>query len=176
MKIVQAFLFLVMILIAPGCNAEITGTVVDAETGAPIEGAVVLVEWIITKGLPGMTYHETYKVIETITDKEGMVAISGVFNPLVDPPDVTVYKRGYVAWNNKFIFPDYKKRTDFIFKNGYVFRLEHFRPEYSYNAHLEFIGGAIHSGMALGNKNLMKSAIEWEGNKAFEERQRIKMK
>jgi hypothetical protein len=176
MKIVQAFLFLVMILIAPGCNAEITGTVVDAETGAPIERAVVLVEWIITKGLPGMTYHETYKVIETITDKEGMVAISGVFNPLVDPPDVTIYKKGYVAWNSAFIFPDYKKRTDFKWQHDYIFKLEKFRPEYSYIAHTRFIRSAIHSGMALGKKDLIKRAFEWEDEMAFQERRRKEAK
>ena len=66
-----------MLIMTPGCYAEMTGTVVDAETGAPIEGAVVLVEWTVTKGVPGMTVTETYKVIEKITDKEGKVKIPG---------------------------------------------------------------------------------------------------
>lgn len=170
MKIVQAFLFLLMILMAPGCNAEITGTVVDAETGEPIEGAVVLVEWTITKGLPGMTRTESYEIKEALTNKEGKVSISGVLNPLVKG-HVTVYKKGYVAWNSAFIFPGYKKRTDFKWQHDYVFKLDKFKPEYNYNAHWQFILGSVVS-RPLEKKKLMMNAIKWEEDKAFEERQK----
>lgn len=125
---------LAMLLFITGCYAEITGTVVDAETGKPIEGAVVLVEWTKTHGF-GHTYTESYKVVEAITDKDGKATIAGTFSPTVNVPHVTVYKKGYVAWNNEMIFPDYKKRTDFKWKNGYVFRLERFKPEYTYDMH-----------------------------------------
>ena len=104
-----------------GCYATITGTVVDPETGEPIEGAIVLVEWTKTKGF-GLTYTESYKVIEAITDKEGKATVSGIFNPMVNPPDITIYKKGHVAWNNKFIFPNYKKRKDFKWQSEYVFK------------------------------------------------------
>jgi hypothetical protein len=49
-----------------------TGTVQDAETGAPIEGAVVFVEWTKTKGLPGLTSTKVYKIVEVETDKDGV--------------------------------------------------------------------------------------------------------
>ena len=107
-----AFIVLALIFLTAGCYGEITGTVIDAETGQPIEGAVVLVEWTVTKGL-GLTYTQSYQVIEVVTDKDGKATVSGVFNPFVNPPHVTIYKKGYVAWNNEYIFPDYKKRTDF---------------------------------------------------------------
>jgi len=154
-----------------GCYATITGTVVDSETEEPIEGAVVLVEWTKTKGF-GLTYTESYKVIEAITDKEGKATVSGVFNPMVNPPDITIYKKGYVAWNNKFIFPNYKKRKDFKWQSEYVFKLERFKPEYTYSEHWDFINDVIHSGIALGKKDLIKSAIEWEEDKAFEEKRK----
>lgn len=170
MKIVQAFLFLIMILMAPCCNAEITGRVVDAETGEPIEGAVVLVEWTITKGLPGMSYSESYEVKEALTDKEGKIRISGVLNPLVKG-HVTVYKKGYVAWDDRFIFPDYKKRTDFKWQPGYVFKLDKFKPEYNHNAHWAFIMDSVVSG-PLEKKKLMMNAVKWEEDKAFEERRK----
>jgi len=171
MKIAQAVLFLVMILVASSCNAEITGTVVDAETGEPIEGAVVLVEWIITKGLPGMSYGETYEVKEALTNKEGKVNISDVLSPFVRSPRVTIYKKGYVAWNSEFIFPDYRKRTDFKRQSGYLFRLEKFKSEYTYVAHTGFIDGAIGTG-AIEKKSQMMNVVEWENKQAGEERRR----
>jgi hypothetical protein len=172
MRIIYLLFGIGMLIMTPGCYSEMTGTVVDAETGAPVEGAVVLVEWTVTKGVPGMTVTESYKVIEAVTDKEGRVNISGVFNPSVNPPHVTVYKAGYVAWNDDFIFPDYKKRTDFKWRNDYMFKLEKFRPEYKYDSHIFFIHSAVRTG-AIERKKLMLNAIEWEEDKAFEER-RIK--
>jgi hypothetical protein len=147
----------------PGCYAEVTGIVVDAETGQPIEGAVVLVEWTRTKGLPGLTHTESYKVVELVSDKEGKATLpEGGPDPLTNPPIVTVYKKGYVAWNNEYIFPGYKERTDFKWREGFVFTLEKFKPEYSYKKHVLFIATSIRSQMATENKGLMNSAIQWE--------------
>ncbi len=171
MKILHAIVFFVMIFLATDCDAEITGKVVDAETGEPIESAVVLVEWIITKGLPGMSYSESYEVKEELTDKEGKVSISGVLNPFTRRY-LTIYKKGYVAWNSVYIFPDYKKRTDFKWQSDYVFKLDKFKSEYGYIAHTRFIRDAIHSGMALRKKESIEKAFEWEDEMAFQERQR----
>lgn len=171
MRFVYWLLGIGMLIMTPGCYAEMTGTVVDAETGAPIEGAVVLVEWTVTKGVPGMTVTETYEVIEVVSDKEGRANISGVFNPSVNPPHVTVYKAGYVAWNDEFIFPDYKKREDFRWQDNYVFKLEKFKPEYNYIDHWGFILDSIHVG-AMEKKKLIRDAAKWEEYKASEERKR----
>lgn len=170
MRFGHIILLIVVLFIFAGCYATITGTVVDAETAEAIEGAVILVEWTKTKGL-GLTHTESYRVIEAVSDKDGKVTITGFFNPFVNPPDVTVYKKGYVAWNNKFIFPDYKKREDFKWQNGYVFRLERFKPEYTHNAHVSFIHGAINYGLSGSDKKLMEETIRWEQLKALQERQ-----
>lgn len=144
-----------------GCYAEMTGKVVDAETGNPIEGAVILVEWTITKGVPGMTHTESYKVIEVVTDKEGMASFSGnIINPFVNRPHVTVYKKGYVAWNNQYIFPNYEKRTDFEWKNGYVFRLERFKSGYTHDAHVSFLLRTYSFGLGADSK--FQKAWNWE--------------
>jgi hypothetical protein len=169
MKINQFILTVVMVLLASSCYAEMSWTVVDAETGMPIEGAVVLVEWTITKGLPGLTNTESYEVKEALTDKEGKVRISGVLNPFAKP-HVTIYKKGYVAWNSEFIFPDFKKRKDFRWATGNLFSLEKYKPQYKFTAHIKFIHSAIRLG--LGDKHLIIKAIDWEENKASEERQK----
>lgn len=125
-----------------GCYATITGTVVDSETGEPIEGAVVLVEWTKTKGV-GLTYHEVHKIIEVVTDKDGRFIISGTYSPLVDPPVVVIYKRGFIAWRNDFIFPGWEKRTDFKYEGGVTIKLELFKEGYSREQHHYFMGSGI---------------------------------
>lgn len=173
MRIRNALFIAFCMLPVMGCYATITGTVVDAETGQPIEGAVVLAEWSITKGL-GLTYSKSYEVVEAVTDKEGKVTVSGLFNPLVNHPSVTVYRKGYVAWNNQYIFPDRKRRLDFKWSNDYVFRLEKFRPEYSHIKHVNFIDDTIFSYTANERKLLIIKAYEWERKKASEERMKNK--
>jgi hypothetical protein len=170
MRLKYLILIICLLFIITGCDREITGIVVDAETGQPIEGAIVLVEWTKAKGLPGLSYTESYKVVEAVTDKEGKASIDGVFSPFISAPRVTVYKKGYVAWNNTFIFPDWKKRTDFKWENDYVFKLEKFKPEYSYVKHTGFIGFAILDNIAFEKKKLMNNATDWEHKKASEER------
>jgi hypothetical protein len=157
-------------VICSGCYAGITGKVVDAETQQPIEGAVVLVEWTKTKGVPGMTHTESAKVIEAVTDKDGKVAISGYFDPMANSPSVTVYKKGYVAWNNEYIFPDYKKRTDFKWKNGYVFKLERYQDIYSKEDHHSFMTRGIMNKSLEKTPNFFKVESEELGEILREKR------
>lgn len=160
MKTYYLVLIIALFFLTSGCYAsDITGTVVDAETGKPIEGAVVLAEWTKTKGL-GLTSTESYKVVEVVTDKDGKFAVSGVSTPFVNPPHLTIYKKGYVAWNNEFIFPDYKKRTDFKWQSGHVFRLEQFKENiYSHKEHVMFIYAPV-----AGSSKIPRyyDAIRWE--------------
>ena len=169
MKIKYIILAIIFLFFMTGCEGEITGIVVDAETGQPIEGAVILVEWTTQHGF-GLTYTESYKVVEVVTDKNGKASIEGVSSPFVGTPRVTIYKQGYIAWNNEFIFPDWKKRTDFKWENNYVFKLEKFKPQYSYAKHISFIREAHNFGMASEEKQLIRKAYEWERQKAIEEK------
>lgn len=158
------------ILLLSGCYLPMSGRVIDAETKQPIEGAVVLVEWTKTKGF-GFTYTESYKVAETLSDKEGKFELPGCYSAFVNEPDLTIYKKGYVAWNNKIIFPLYDKRTDYIWRSGYVFRLERFLQGYSRDQHTSFIHRAINLG--FGEKKLIVNAYDWEETEAFKERKSL---
>lgn len=151
-----------------GCYPSISGKVIDAETKQPIEGAIVLVEWTKKHGI-GDRWTESYKVVEVVSDKDGNVKIEGCYSPFVEPPDVTVYKKGYVAWSSRNIFPSNEARKDFKWGSGYVFKTEHFRKEYSYDKHVSFVNNLILSG-PLEKKKCMLEAIRWEEEKAFEER------
>lgn len=141
MKIRLGVAIIIAASLISGCYAGITGRVIDAETQQPIEGAVVLVEWSKTRGF-GHTYTYSYKVVEALSDKEGTVKIEGCYSPFVHKPSVTVYKKGYVAWNDESIFPDLEQRTDFAWGN-YIFRLEKFSDAYSYVKHQSFVTSSI---------------------------------
>ena len=139
----------------------IDGTIVDAETKQPIEGAVVLVEWTITPmawlGMPTTT---SYRVIETMSDKSGKFKIKGyVLNPIVNKPNLTIYKAGYVCWNNRYIFPAYKDRQDFKWTNSRKYSMEKFMKDYSYADHVSFIGKFI---PLLDARDPFEKAYEWE--------------
>ena len=166
-KIIFVVLTITM-LCASGCSGPLTGIVIDAETKMPIQGAIVHAEWFVTIGL-GLTRTETYATRESETDKEGKFTISGVLllRPSIDPPEVIIYKKGYVAWDSKAIysFPKYhiEKRTDFRWGRDYVFQLESFKKEYSHGIHLEFIDSYLTLSPSF------KDAISWERPLAHKE-------
>jgi hypothetical protein len=157
---------LILLPMVSGCYLPMTGTIIDAETKAPIEGAVVLVEWTKTKGI-GFTYTESYKVAETLSDKEGKFKLPGCVCIATEDPDITIYKKGYVAWNNQYIYPNYAKRTNVVWgANNY--ELVMFKPTESHDKHITFIHSLIHQG--LGEKKVMPDSLSWEESEAFRER------
>jgi hypothetical protein len=144
---------LLLLLLVSGCYLPMSGRVIDAETKQPIEGAVVLVEWTRTHGI-GEHWTESYKVAEVLSDKDGKVKLPGCYFPFIGPPDVTIYKKGYVAWNNRYIFPNSDHRTDFEWGSGYVFKMEKFLSSYSYLDHRLFINRAARTNLAPENKEI----------------------
>lgn len=96
-------LFYLLILLA-GCaygvryDGPYEGRIVDADTGQPIEGVVVLGVWnkeIIT---PGGATNNFYDAMETVTDNAGNFSIKGLgllVMSNVIPMDVLIFKAGY---------------------------------------------------------------------------------
>ena len=167
--IAAVLVILVLIYTYPG----MIGKVVDAETGEPIEGAVIMAEWTTTEGLSGLTSTKSYKVVEVVTGRSGWTWISGAYKPSAKLSSLAVYKKGYVAWNKYAIFPDYKNRTNFVWCCFYkLFKLKKFKLSYSHNKHVSFIHSAISSGLNDKDKKIINEALRWETEKAFEARQK----
>ena len=82
----------VLVFTSTGCAGTIQGQVVDAQTGQPIEGAVVLGFW------------EKQREQEVETNTHGRFTLDWPSDVPEDAALVIVYKFGYVVWNNYDIF------------------------------------------------------------------------
>jgi len=75
-----------------------SGRVIDADTGAPVEGVVVLGVWNTEQITPGGAVHNFHDARETVTDKNGDFEIPGMGLKIlgnVTPMDVLIFKAGY---------------------------------------------------------------------------------
>ena len=74
------------------------GRVIDADTGKPIEGVVVLGVWYKEYPGPGGAISKYYNAMETVTDKNGEFKINGLGLLLMSnvlPVHVLIFKAGY---------------------------------------------------------------------------------
>jgi hypothetical protein len=130
--------------------------VVDAQTGEPIEGAVVFYDWFRTAGIPGLTHSVDLEAREGMTDSQGFFRMP---NYSFAQYHMAAYKPGYVCWSNRDAFLNEKRREVFRIYHGSIIKLEHFREEYSRQDHVDFM-----DAMTTGNYggNLFKEAIKAE--------------
>jgi hypothetical protein len=97
------FAFLFCLIFLPSCHAAridgpYEGKVIDADTGKPIAGVVVLGTWSKETPTVAGAVHHYYDAMETITDKDGEFRIKGlglVASSGVLPMDVLLFKAGY---------------------------------------------------------------------------------
>ncbi len=168
---------LLVLLVAKARYPGITGKVVDAETGRPIPGALVLVQWWLGHGI-GFTYHTVYKTVETQTDEEGKFSVPGAYHPLVDAPAMLIFSKGYVPWRNDDDFeekPDYQNVIrKVIWKNNETYRLKELKPDYSRDLLKMFISSGFQTD---STRQPLFSSIEKEtGRDAMEEINKAKNK
>jgi len=125
-----------------GCAGKISynvrGRVIDGETGKPVEGAAVAVNWygfrrVALLWTDGGTV--SFEQAEDLSDKEGYFEIPKYW---ATPFYMGVYKKGYVCWGNDKIFPGWERRKDFSLENGMVIKLEPFKESYSEKDHARF--------------------------------------
>ncbi|HEY9060908.1 MAG TPA: hypothetical protein VIO64_10475 [Pseudobacteroides sp.] len=165
-----------------------TAIVVDDETGKPIEGAVALAIWrgykddcTFVQGIEGGCWGFK-KAEEALSDKEGRVEIKDFWRTTKGPgkwgsaydPRLTVYKFGYVCWDQKEIFePNYKwtKRTDFD-KTHRIVRLKKWSEGFSFREHASFEDGVTNGDATLSTAPLFTKAFRTEGPAIAEELER----
>ncbi len=117
-------LILIVLVMAPlfascGMHYTIKGKVVDAQTGEPVEGAVVAINWIRYKlAPPGYpTPKVRYGTTEDLTDTQGGFAIPKY---PIGTHFMGVYKEGYICWSSETIFNPQGKDRDEMFIRRWV--------------------------------------------------------
>jgi len=103
-KLFLITLSILVFTIAAGCmqvagyERDYKGRVVDAETGQPIPGVVVLGVWYTKTPTPAGSTSHFHDAKETVTDGKGEFTIPGKGLKIlssVDPMDVLIFKAGY---------------------------------------------------------------------------------
>jgi hypothetical protein len=173
--------FLMVMIFMNACQAkEPTAIVIDDETGKPIEGAVAIAIWrgptsdcTLPQGLEGGCWGAN-RIIETVSDKEGKLNIWGFWNWHLGKgryPQLTVYKFGYVCWDQKRIFePNMKwtKRNDFDNKHRIV-RMKKWPVGFSFNEHARFISNCTNGDEPKTKEHLLIKAYESEDTYIIQE-------
>ena len=121
----------VCLIFTPHASAEYKGKVVDAVTGKPIEGAVVLMYW----GRECLPFGSGsfFDAEETLSDGSGIFEIEGHkinWNPLcsVEIPHFYIYKARYkaidLAWVESVFKEEYMQKYLFFEGDLVVFKLQ----------------------------------------------------
>jgi hypothetical protein len=165
-SILKLFIMVVLllpILLSCGLNYSIDGKVVDADTGQPIEGAVVAVNWQRTQlGIPGLPVpREKYGTFESVTDATGAFTLPKF---LIGHHYMAAYKKGYICWSSETIFKpegkDWKEmfapRHGHRVKNGMVLELAIETADFPEEKHAQFVqrvGTRLSSPKPMFNKS-----------------------
>lgn len=123
---------------AEACWGKYRGRVVREDTGVPIPGAVVVVEWAKSFPILDAPRH-LHKIVETVTDAEGrfeITACRGInFNPFlwIVRHQMVVYRAGFVPWPRYYYSPTWQPEMSEILseakEEGITVRLREVRTE-----------------------------------------------
>jgi len=123
-NIILIVFFMVLLIFSAGCgylvryDGPYKGRVVDADTGKPMEGAVVLGVWYKELPSPGGTVGSYFDAQETVTDKKGDFEVHGMGLQIfsnVSEMHVLIFKAGYEhigsgPWESFKLDPMFKKK------------------------------------------------------------------
>ncbi|MCX5734345.1 MAG: hypothetical protein NTW68_08475 [candidate division NC10 bacterium] len=151
-------------VLTSGCaqlGGSIQSQVRDVQTNQPISGAAVLGVWTKRVGFPGLDHTELVGNREAETDAEGRFTLERPAGIGTGEEWVAVYKFGYVAWSNIYIFQVPRGRPDPTVPPQ--IQLDPFPPGASHDEHIRFIYKAISSSVSRrGDRHRFDEAIRRE--------------
>lgn len=168
--VIATFILLMGISDLSAKDITYKGTVIDVDTKQPIDGAVVVAEWLEEKATIAGPAQRFKDVKETLTDKDGKWSITG-------PEDET--NKTILRMLNLLGFYTIKKPTFIIFKPGYCpwprFDINFCREKMKYSGIPEDTGGQTVELPKLTNREdrrLAKPApvgdkADWKKQKIF---------
>lgn len=178
-KIQRLFFMLACVATLPACATpltysakEIRGQIVDAETSQPIEGAVIVAQWILFE--MGVGHRKRLHIHEAVTDKDGRYVIPA-WGPKPHPPFteldredpmLAIFKSGYAPLRlyNRIDRADAVRMSDW---DGKVIRLKKFEGGLEdYARRLEsFSIGLAHNGNEWKSFPRMVLALDAENRR-----------
>lgn len=192
------FLFLIMLaayfpfgfngtVCAMGINPQPTVTVIDDETGNPIEGAVAIAIWRKTSLTEGAWFEGGKFVVtrleEGTSDSNGNIFINGFWNWHLFSlgPHLTIYKPGYVCWDQESIYiAEFHREARSDFDSGHrIARLKKWPEVFSFVGHDTFVGDVTHNDYTEAPKQLFNKSFRFETPffvKELTEREKHRMK
>lgn len=156
-----------------------TATVIDEETGKPIEGAVAIAIWrehSFTKRAwwEGGT-DVVVRIEEAVSDRNGNIFIDGFWDWHFYEdryPHLTIYKPGYVCWDQGNIYIDEfhgPRRTDFD-KDHRIARMRKWPEGFSFVGHEKFVSNVTFSDYTRAPQQLFNKAFDYETSFRVKER------
>jgi hypothetical protein len=156
---------------AMGSHKEPTVIVVDAETGAPIEGAVAIAIWRKHSSTKRAWWEGGTMVVvrvdEAVSDEQGRIYIDGFWDWHLSKgryPRLTIYKPEYICWDQKNIhIPGHKdeQRTDFDKKHR-IARLKKWPDNFSFIRHRRFVNSVTSDDAHDAPQQLFLNVIDYE--------------
>lgn len=144
-----------------------TVTVIDEETGKPIEGAVTIAIWrkhsITERAFWEGGTMVVEKIEEAVSDKDGNIFMNGFWGWHTiqrKNPHLTIYKPGYICWDQVDIYKD-GKRIDFD-NDHRIARLIKRPDVFSFNSHLGFVDDCTYRDHTKAPKQLFNKAFQSE--------------
>jgi hypothetical protein len=156
---------------------EPTATIIDNETGKPIEGAVAIAIWRKTSTKDRAWFEGgteiPSRIEEAVSDKNGNIFIKKFWNwHLLEThyPRLTVYKFGYVCWDQKLIMREgsSEKRNDFN-KYSRIIKMMKWPKWFSFHDHYSFIQACTRREYDLAPTMLFQNAIMQEEELEYKE-------
>jgi hypothetical protein len=152
-----------------------TVTVVDEETGKPIEGAVAIAIWRKPSWIKGSFFEggglDVVRIEEAVSDSSGNIYIDGFWDwHLFENryPDLDIYKFGYICWDKNVIFND-GGRWDF--DNGHrIAHMKKWPKGFSFEEHRVFVDTITQGDYMRAPKQIFNKAFDYETSSRVEER------
>ncbi len=167
---------------AMSSHKEPTVIVVDAKTGAPIEGAVAIAIWrkLSTEErawFEGGTEVPT-RIEEAVSDAQGRIYIDDFWEWHFSKsryPRLTIYKPRYICWDQKLIhMPGHKseQRKDFDKKHR-IARLKRWPENFSFVRHYRFVNSVTSGDAHDAPQQKFVGAFDYERKFRIDERTKI---
>jgi hypothetical protein len=154
-----------------------SGTVIDSQTGEPIEGASVFFFWEKSVPTPLKAYSEVFESKLVYTDKKGTYHLPRILPNLglqgvLESTNIIIYEPGYQAYNISIshLSPYGKPDSSFKEKDNIV-KLDRIPPNFDHQKHYRMIEDALRPIREYGWEDRI-----WGKKLTWEERLKLNVK